>query len=438
MNKVIISLQQYQTIYHNFCAKLPGNQTTWIKELREQALADFLQTGFPTTRNEEWRYTSLRQVEQANIQLTENTSPPLLTEKNNALLQKASCQNQLEHLLEWVCINGQWLSSPTTNHSSTYSIQPLAELLNHQPECLVPLLNQTFDLAKHSNPFTTLNNALMQNGVVIQVPENQTAMIHLIFLTTPTATLQASHLRNLIMLGKNAKATIIESYVGDDTDNYLTNTVTEIQLKENATLTHYKFQNESKKAFHFGTVYVKQAEPNSQFASHVVSLGGLLSRSDTHTLLDAPMTHCLLNGLYNLSGNQHMDHHTSIHHLKPQGTSQEFYKGILDGNAHGVFNGKVLVYQDAQKTNSQQSNQNLLLSETAEIDTKPQLEILADDVRCVHGATVGQLDEESLFYLRSRGLEKLAARRILTEAFLYDVINRMPHPALREQVKQCL
>ena len=242
----------------------------------------------------------------------------------------------------------------------------------------------------------------MQNGAFIHVPEHQTATIHLIFLTTPTTTLQACHLRNLIVLDKNATATVIESYLGDEEQPYLTNTVTEIQLGEKAALTHYKFQNEGKKAFHFGSVYVKQSYPNSHFASHIISLGGLLSRSDTHTRMDAHTTHCLLNGLYALSGNQHADHHTSIHHLKPQGTIQEFYKGILDGNARGVFNGKVLVSQDAQKTNSQQYNQNLLLSETAEINTKPQLEIFADDVKCLHGATVGQLDEAALFYLRSR------------------------------------
>lgn len=433
-----ISLQLYQTMYDEISVKLPGNKTAWIKQLRDQALAHFLQTGFPTTRDEEWRYTSLRQMDQANFHLAQQITPPTLTERSKLLLEKASCQNQFENLVECVFINGQYLSQSLAHHNTLTHIQPLTEVLEHNPECLMPVLNQTFDLKTSPNAFTTLNNALMQNGVFIHVPENQTVTIHLIFLTTPQADLQACHLRNLILLDKNARATIIESYSGDDEYRYLTNTVTEIQLGEKAALTHYKFQNESKKAFHFGTIYAKQSYSNSQFESHMISSGALLSRSDTHIRLDAPMTQCLLNGLYYVSDNQHMDHHTSIYHLKPQGTSQEFYKGILDDNARAVFNGKVFVAQDAQKTDSQQHNQNLLLSQTAEINTKPQLEILADDIKCAHGATVGQLDEEALFYLRSRGLDWETSRRILTEAFFSDVIRRIPHPVLREKVTQCL
>lgn len=414
-------------------AKLPGNNTPWIKQLREQALTHFLQNGFPTTRDEEWRYTPLRQLKEV-VFANNVTHSSYLTETSEILLQQASYQNRLENLIELVLINGEHAG---LNHPVDY-IASLAYTMDHDPESLNMFLNKTTDLKIPTNAFTTLNTALMQNGVVINVPENQTVTIHLIFLTATQKEPLACYLRNLIILNKNAQATVIETYLGDDEHTYLTNTVTEIALSENALLTHYKLQQEGKKAFHFGTTYVKQAHPNSQFSGHMISLGGLLSRSDTHTLLDALHTSCLLNGLYYLSENQHMDHYTSMDHRKPQGVSREFYKGILDDQSRGVFNGKVFVRQDAQKTDSQQYNQNLLLSADAEIDTKPQLEIFADDVKCVHGATVGQLDEEALFYLRSRGLPLETARHILTDAFFNDVLERMPHPILREHIKQCL
>lgn len=415
--------------------KLPGNNTPWIKQLREQALAHFLQTGFPTTRDEEWRYTPLRQLKEIVFNSANNIAySPCLTATSEILLQQASHQNDFENIIEFVLINGQ----PTSLTHDVNHVSLLADKMNHDSESLNSFLNKTTDVKIPTNAFTMLNTALMQNGVVINVPENQTLTIHLIFLTATQKEPIASYLRNLIILNKNAQATVIETYLGDDEHTYLTNTMTKIELGENALLTHYKFQQEGKKAFHFGSTYVTQAHPNSEFSGHMISLGGLLSRSDTHTVLDAPRTSCLLNGLYRLSENQHMDHYTSMDHQKPQGISREFYKGILDDRSRGVFNGKVFVRQDAQKTDSQQYNQNLLLSTDAEIDTKPQLEILADDVKCVHGATVGQLDEEALFYLRSRGLPLETARRILTDAFFNDVLERMPHPILREHIKQCL
>lgn len=430
---MIATPQLYQTLYDEISATLPGNKTPWIKTLREQALQNFLKTGFPTTRNEEWRYTSLRQLEQLTFTLADNTQTISPTSASKNLLQQASYQNEWENLIEVVFINGQ----PASMIHSTY-ITSLTDVINNHPENLTSFLSKSANSETPTNIFTTLNNVFMKNGTFITVPENQNVAIHLIFLATPQKEPLAYYLRNFITLKQDAKATIIETYLGNSDSTYLTNTVTEVELHENATLTHYKLQNESKKAFHFGTIYVKQSYPNSQFSNHLISLGGLLSRSDANILLDAPLTYCMLNGLYYLGENQHMDHHTSIDHQKPEGTSREFYKGILDGNSRGVFNGKIFVRPNAQKTDSQQYNQNLLLSTNAEIDTKPQLEILADDIKCTHGATVGQFDEEALFYLRSRGLDLETARCVLIYAFFNDVIERMPHPLLREHVKQCL
>ena len=326
-------------------------------------------------------------------------------------------------------INGHCASSKTNPH-----VQSLHDCMqNNDPDLKKLLAHSTTPHA-----FTLLNDIFMQDGAFIEIPEGEEATIHLLFLTTPQIDLPATYLRNFIVLHPHAKATIIETYLGENQKTYFTNTFTKIMLHEKSQLTHYKFQNESKQAFHFGTIDINQPGKNSQFLGHVISLGGLLSRSDTHVTLNSTESHCELNGLYRLSEKQHMDHYTCIEHQKPHSTSRQFYKGILEGESHGVFNGKIIVRQTAQKTDSEQHNQNLLLSKQAEIDTKPQLEIFADDVKCAHGATVGQLDENALFYLRSRGFDEPAARRLLMTAFCNDILDRITHPRLKEYIQQCL
>jgi Fe-S cluster assembly protein SufD len=231
-------------------------------------------------------------------------------------------------------------------------------------------------------------------------------------------------LRNLIVIGENSKAIIIEQYANLTSNVYLTNTITEIKLEKNATLEHYKLQQESEQAFHMGTIYTKQ-QCNSHFYSHSIALGGALVRSDIQALLNGEHSECILNGLYLPRHRQHIDHHTFIDHAMPYGTSREYYKGVLNDNARAVFNGKVLVRPYAHKTNAQQTNKNLLLSVGSEIDTKPQLEIYNDDVKCTHGAAVGQLNEEALFYLQSRGINKNDARSLLVYAFVREVIENI-------------
>jgi Fe-S cluster assembly protein SufD len=243
--------------------------------------------------------------------------------------------------------------------------------------------------------------------------------------------------RNLILVGKGSHVSIVERYAGLGRNSYLTNAVTEIVVGENSVIEHDKLQDESEKAFHVSSIHVHQ-HANSNFTSNSISLGGELVRNNVTVVLDAEGCESTLNGLSLATGNQHVDNHTTIDHAKPHCLSHELYKSILDGKAKGVFNGKIFVRRDAQKTDAKQTNKTLLLSNDATIDTKPQLEIFADDVKCTHGATVGQLDDEQIFYLRARGIGLEQARDILTFAFASDAINRIHLKPLREQLDHML
>jgi Fe-S cluster assembly protein SufD len=241
--------------------------------------------------------------------------------------------------------------------------------------------------------------------------------------------------RNLIVLDRNAKATVLETYASVGDAHYFTNAVTEVAIGDGATLTHIKLQRESARAFHVGTIDVRQAR-DSHYVSFSFGTGASLSRSNIYTVLGGEGCGATLNGLYMLGGDQHMDHQTRIDHAEPNCYSREVYKGVLDGTSHGVFNGKVYVRPAAQKTDGKQTNNTLLLSDKAQVDTKPQLEIFADDVKCTHGATVGRLDETALFYMKSRGVNREFARRLLTYAFAADVIETIEIEAVRDELEQ--
>ena len=262
--------------------------------------------------------------------------------------------------------------------------------------------------------------------------------IHLLFMTDARASeATMTQPRVLVMLGPSSQASIVETYVGPDEGQYFTNTVTEVVLAENATLDHYKLQYEGARAYHVSSLHVR-AERSATFAAHSVSAGGALVRNDVVAGLHGAGVECTLNGLYLADGQRLVDNHTTIDHARPHCGSREIYKGILADRAHGVFNGKIIVRPDAQKTDAKQTNRALLLSEDAQINTKPQLEIFANDVKCTHGAAVGQLDDEALFYLRSRGLTEVAARHLLVRAFASDVLQRLPLNAVRTRVEDRL
>ena len=419
--------------------RLGGGAGSWIHQLRRQAIARFGELGFPTTHQEEWKYTNVAPLvrvpfqpagEQARLRSVDLPSPDLLSPEELARAPLAGvAKNRL------VFVNGSYsveLSSTAGLPEGIRAVS-LAEALAGEAGRSGELEQH---LARHAGydqqPFVALNTAFLEQGAFLRIPRGLVLEepIQLLFVSTGDAAPHISHPRNLILLERESQVAVVESYVGLGETVYFTNAVTEIVVGENAVVQHYKLQQESQRAFHVATVQVRQAR-SSVFTNHNISLGGALVRNDLTAVLDGEGAECTLNGLYLGTGRQHIDNHTTLDHARPHCSSHETYKGILDGRATGVFNGGIIVRQDAQKTNAKQSNRNLLLSEAAVINTKPQLQIWADDVRCTHGATIGQIDQDALFYLRTRGIDQQAARHLLTYAFASELLGQMNLEAVR-------
>jgi len=298
-------------------------------------------------------------------------------------------------------------------------------------------LGRYADPATHA--FVALNTAFFEDGTFIEIPKGAVLQkpLHILQVSYGAGQPSVSHPRNLILVGDTGQASIIETYFSLEEDVTFTNAVTEIVAGEGALVDYCKLQQESDAAFHYARVQVQQ-ERSSSVTTHSIQLGGALTREEVQTVLGGEGAESLLHGLYIITGRQHVDNHTLIDHAKAHCSSREVYKGVLEGKSQGVFNGKILVRPDAQKTDSKQSNKNLLLSEDAIINTKPQLEIYADDVKCTHGATVGQIDPEAVFYLRSRGIGVHEAKKLLTYAFANDVMERIKFEPLREKLAERL
>lgn len=315
----------------------------------------------------------------------------------------------------------------------------LASVLDSPVEQLRSYLGRLADF--HDQVFPAWNTAFLRDGALVLLPRNCVLAepIQLLFASVPQGKSNVSHPRVLIVAQSSSQAAVIERYLspGAESEVYFSNAVTEIALEENASLEHYKLQQESREAFHIAHTQVRQAR-GSNFCSSYIGLGGRLVRNEIRILFGAEGSEATLNGLYLGAGRQHLDNHTVIDHARPHCTSHQLYKGILTDRAHGVFNGKVIVRQDAQKTDAKQTNKVLLLSEEATINTKPQLEIFADDVKCTHGATVGQLDAEAVFYLQSRGLGLEEARNLLTFAFANDIVDRIRLEGIRRHLENLL
>jgi len=413
--------------------KWKASDPVWLAKVRQAAIDRFAALGFPTLDDEEWRSTPLSALTRIPFQLASGPIPVPPTEVTLPLTLAGKDWTQL------LFVNGQFvrLLPSTAELAPGAVVCSLAQALRNGPAALKDHLGRHAD--GEDNPFVALNTAFLDDGAVIQLPKNcvNQQPIHLIFLSMPGSEPTACHPRNLIVLEANSQATVVESYLSAGEGDSFSNAVTEVVLGEGAHLDYYKVQREGQEAFHIHTLQVQQARA-SHFSSHAFTLGGRLSRSDSNAVLDGEGCECTLNGLYLGSGEQLIDNHTRIDHAKPHCASHELYKGILDNKAHGVFNGKIHVHPDAQKTDAKQTNQTLLLSEDAIINTKPQLEIYADDVKCTHGATVGQLDALALFYLRSRGLGLAEARALLVYAFANDIIGRVKIESLRAELEQLL
>ncbi len=421
------AVDHYLAEFSALHAELPGHGIEWIDRSRRGALEAFASAGFPTPRHEDWKYTRVTPIEKRGFKIPQGNGTTIQSgDVQRFYLGGQDCE-------QLVFVDGRYVDPLSRRNvlESGVRVTTLESAMKASSEFLENHLGHYANPAHQA--FSALNTAFMTDGAVVHV-KNRGAdkpPIHLLFVATREDIV--THPRVLVIAEAGSQATIIESYASVCEGCYFTNAITEIALMEDARVDHYKIQEESTKAFHVATLEVHQNR-DTRFTSHSISFGGQLVRNDINVLLDAEGAHCTLNGLFMVGGRQHVDYHTRIDHAKPHGTSEEVYKGILDGRARGVFNGRVKVHPDAQKTDAHQSNNNLLLSRDAEIDTKPELEIYADDVKCSHGATVGQLDEHSLYYLRSRGIGERQARGLLTYGFAREILERVELVSLRDKL----
>ncbi len=430
MTMTATSTSAYQDDFAAFTSDEGAEGPAWLRHMRRDAFAKFEQLGFPTPRDEDWHFTSVAPISESDFRLAQPTTTVRLE-------QLAPFTFGATDWCRIVFVNGRFaaeLSSVGALPSGVRVID-MATAWREDEALLERFVGKITSL--DDKAFTALNTAFMYDGALVHIGKDVVARtpIHILFIADATTAKSVQHPRNLIVAERNSKATVIESYVSLGSATYFTNAVTEVEVGAGATLSHIKLQQESERAFHVGTVDARQ-ERDSHFVSFSYAAGAELSRTNIYTLLAGEGCGSTLNGLYMVDGEQHVDHQTRIEHAQPDCFSREVYKGILDGSSHGVFNGKVYVHPVAQKTDGKQSNNNLLLSDRARIDTKPQLEIFADDVKCTHGATIGRLDDIAMFYMRSRGISADNARRLLTYAFAADVLETIEVAEVREELER--
>ncbi|HYW32494.1 MAG TPA: Fe-S cluster assembly protein SufD [Gemmatimonas sp.] len=393
--------------------------------LRAAGSEAFGRLGLPTPRNEDWHYTSVLSIAAASF------TP--WAERDAGTLPSVGALEPYTFGAEWpllVFVNGRFAPSRSFGTMPDgIRVLSLADAVEQEPELLARALTKAVPADRDG--FSALNAAFAGEGVLVHVGKEMVSdtPVHILHVTDAQGASTMSHPRHLIVVERHAKASVIESWVGLDDVPYFTNAVTEVYVEDGATLNLMHIQRESDRAFHVNTTEARQGR-DSHFQAFTYQTGGELSRSNVYTVLAGEGCGTTINGLYMLDGAQHGDHQTRVEHVAPNCFSREMYKGLLDGKSHGVFNGKVYVHPEAQKTDGKQTNNTLLLSDGAQIDTKPQLEIFADDVKCTHGATVGRMDETSLFYLKSRGVGSVLAKQLLMYAFAADVLETIENPAV--------
>ena len=422
MATAIQNVGTYLETFAEFSKQASGYRLPWLRKLREDAFTSFCERGFPTTHDEDWRFTNV-----SNIARTPFSLPPLavsLPAKSD--LKQWTVDGMAARL---VFVDGRLIRELSSLGllPEGVRISGLKEEITGNSTVLEEHLGHYLDSRR--DPFCALNTAFVEDGAFVHIARGVSLKepIHLLFVTSGGKGATMTHPRNLLLIEQEAEAAIMEEYVSlDDGDAFLSNSATELIARESSTVSHYMIEREGRKAFNISTLRVHQ-ERSANVASHSILLGGGLVRNNVHPVLAGEGGECLINGLFVGNGTQHLDNYMHVEHRSPHSTSRQFYNGILDDHAHGVFHGRIVVHKDAQKTDAKQTNRNLLLSDDAQIDTKPQLEIYADDVKCTHGATIGQIEENALFYLRSRGIDEASARKLLLSAFARECVERM-HP----------
>jgi len=411
-----------------FAARSGRDEPSWLAPMRRNAMTSFSALGFPTPALEDWHYTSLSSIADVPFAVAGGSSTTTVADLTPYVINA-----------EWptvVMLNGRYSAALSSLDliPDGVTVMDLERASREQPALLQQHLG-TVAVSEHA--MTALNTGLMQDGVLVWLANDVVSEtpIHILHVADASAAGSATFPRTLIVAGRSSKATVLESFVSLAEVAYFTNHVAEVVVGENATVTHSKIQRESDLATHVSTTEAHQAR-DSHYVHFSMAMGAKLSRTNVYTILDGENCGATLNGLYLGKGAQHTDHQTRIEHAQPHCFSRELYKGVLDGSSRAVFNGKVYVHAIAQKTDGKQSNHTLLLSPDARIDTKPQLEIFADDVRCTHGATVGRMDEAGLFYMKSRGVPAETARKLLTYAFAADVLETIENETVKQALEQ--
>ncbi len=421
MTTAIHNVEAYLESFSEFTKRAVGHNLPWLRKLRDNAFARFCETGFPTTHDEDWRFTNVAAISRTNFSL-----PRAVAKLDNSALQPWRMENAAAQL---VFIDGQFVRELSRFAlPAGVSVSGVAEAISKNDPQLESHLGRYLNLER--DPFCALNTAFAENGALVHVGRGVALPepIQLLFVSTAADTPRMVHPRNLLIFEQESQGTVIEEYVSLGGGSVLCNSATELIAGANSTVSHYMIEREHQQAFNISTLRMQQAR-NANVSSHSLLLGGGLVRNNVHPVLAGQGGECLINGLFVGDGRQHLDNYMHVEHASPHCSSRQFYNGILDGKSHGVFHGRIVVHKDAQKTDAKQTNRNLLLSDDAQIDTKPQLEIYADDVKCTHGATIGQLDETALFYLRSRAIDEITARRLLLMAFAGECLDRM-HPGI--------
>jgi len=420
----------YLSSFAQLEAKLPGQDAAWLKALRLQALEQFKQTGFPTNELESWKYTDLS-LNLLKVNFTFET--PASTTVISSQLKKAGFDVERVHLA--VFVNGRFSEELSSFKALAKGVmvKNLASVLAN--ESVKAFMGKI--AVSQNRAFTALNMAYFSDGLFVQVEAGKTldVPIHVVYLSSNGNQTTQSHVRNLLVLGNDSKAQVIEHYWGENVSAYFTNVVTEVAMAKGSSLEHTKIGQEDIKGYHIGSL-IAQQEEGSHLISRLFSLGGALTRNDIETTLSQKRAECVLEGLYLAKEKQHVDTRTFIDHLSPNCNSTEVFKGVIDDQATGVFDGKILVRENAQKTDARQSNKNLLLTKEAKVYSKPQLQIYADDVKCSHGSSTGQIDEEAIFYLQSRGIGREEAKKVLVYAFAGEMVERLENSYLKPALKK--
>jgi Fe-S cluster assembly protein SufD len=423
----------YLESFTEFLKQTSGDTPRWLRDLRERAFARFCAVGFPTSHDEDWRFTNVSALVRTPFRLVRQCTAELTASDLVAWRMK-------EAIVRMVFLDGHFAPGLSTWGAlpKGVSVDGLSRAIGNRKQVVTDHLGHYLDIDR--DPFSALNTAFVEDGAYVHVSKGVVIEqpIHLLFVSTSNGDPAMTHPRNLIVIEDEGQASLVEDYVSYGAEvPALSNAVTELVAGGNSTVIHTMIEREHLHTYNFSTLRIEQAR-GASVTSHSLLLGGALVRNNVHPVLAGEGGECSINGLFIGDGQQHLDNYMLVEHASPHCSSRQFYNGILDGHSHGVFHGRIIVHKDAQKTDAKQTNRNLVLSDDAQIDTKPQLEIHADDVKCTHGATIGQIEENALFYLRTRGISEIEARRLLLQAFAGECLDRMNPGSVRSYAETLL